>query len=364
MMPRTYYLRGRWLTVPGFSVQGIPIGDGHPPIVVAEIGINHEGSLQTAIEMADAALDAGVVFIKHQTHIPEAEMSEEAKSIKPGNADVSIFEVISRCTLSEADEYALMQHVNNRGGIFFSTPFSREAADRLAKWDIPLFKIGSGECNNYPLVAHIAAMGKPVILSTGMNTIESVTPSVEILRNAGVPFALLHTTNLYPTPNHLIRLGGLTALADAFPDAVLGLSDHSTSNSACIASVALGARILERHFTDSPERPGPDIPCSMTPDDARHLIEASHEVFEASGGAKGPAQEEAVTIAFAFASVVATTDLKPGDVLGPENIWVKRPGGGDFGPTDLNALYGRKVIAPAAAGFQLKRSALEDSGGL
>lgn len=348
--------------MPEFSVQGVSFGTAHPPVVVAEIGINHEGSLAVAKDMADAALDAGVRFIKHQTHIPDAEMSEEAKSIKPGNADVSIYEVIERCTLNEADEYALMEHVNNRGGIFFSTPFSREAADRLASWNVPLFKIGSGECNNYPLVEHIAAKGKPVILSTGMNTLASVAPSVDILREAGVPFALLHTTNLYPTPNYLIRLGGLTALAEAFPDAVLGLSDHSTSNSACIASVALGARILERHFTDSPDRPGPDIACSMTPDDARHLIDASNEVFEASGGSKEPADEEAVTIAFAFASVVATQDLHPGDVVGPENIWVKRPGGGDFGPTDLAALYGTRVIESAPAGFQLKRSALEGGG--
>ena len=358
MTQKTSSLLEELLPMPEFSVQGVPVGDAHPPIVVAEIGINHEGSLQTAIEIADAALDAGVVFIKHQTHIPDAEMSEEAKTIKPGNADVSIYEVVSRCTLSEADERKLMQHVLDRGGIFFSTPFSREAADRLAEWDIPLFKIGSGECSNYPLVKHIASFGKPVILSTGMNTIESVTPSVEILRNAGVPFALLHTTNLYPTPNHLIRLGGLTALAEAFPDAVLGLSDHSTSNSACIGSVALGARILERHFTDSPARPGPDIPCSMTPDGARELIKASGEVFEASGGAKGPAVEEAVTIAFAFASVVATRDLEPGDVLGPDNLWVKRPGGGDFGPADLTFLYGRTIVAPAKAGFQLRAASV------
>ena len=344
--------------MPEFSVQGIPIGSDHPPIVVAEIGINHEGSLAVAIEMADAALDAGLTFIKHQTHIPDAEMSEEAKSIKPGNADISIYEVIDRCTLSKADERILMDHVNDRGGIFFSTPFSREAADRLANWDVPLVKIGSGECNNYPLVQHIASLGKPVILSTGMNTIESVALSVDILRDAGVPFALLHTTNLYPTPNHLIRLGGMTALAEAFPDAVLGLSDHSTSNNACIASVALGARILERHFTDRSDRPGPDIPCSMTPEEARDLRIASREVFDASGGGKGPADEESVTIAFAFASVVVTQDLKAGDVLGPDNLWVKRPGGGDFGPTELTGLYGKTVGEPLKAGYQLKHGSL------
>lgn len=359
MTRRTSTLLEQLPPVPEFRVRGRSIGAQHPPVVIAEIGINHEGSLQGAIEIADAALDAGVVFIKHQTHISDAEMSEEAKAIKPGNADVSIYDVISRCELSEDDERKLMDHVNDRGGIFFSTPFSREAADRLADWDIPLFKIGSGECSNYPLVEHIASFGKPVILSTGMNTIESVAPSVDILRSAGVPFALLHTTNLYPTPKHLIRLGGLAALSKAFPDAVLGLSDHSTSNSACIGSVALGARVLERHFTDSAERPGPDIPCSMTPDEARELIKASHEVFEASGGAKGPADEEAVTIAFAFASVVATRDLKPGDVLGPDNLWVKRPGGGDFRPADLAGLYGKRVVSPAAAGFQLPSTAVE-----
>ena len=345
--------------MPEFRVEGVSVGDAYSPIVVAEIGINHGGSVQAAIEMADAALDAGVRFIKHQTHIPDAEMSEEAKTVKPGNADVSIYEVISSCTLSESDERELMQHVKDRGGIFFSTPFSREAADRLASWDVPLFKIGSGECNNYPFVEHVAGLGKPVILSTGMNTIESITPSVEIFRGVGIPFALLHTTNLYPTPNRLIRLGGLTALAEAFPDAVVGLSDHSTSNSACIASVGLGARILERHFTDSAARQGPDIACSMTPEEARDLGIASHEVFEASGGAKGPADEETVTIAFAFASVVVTQDLGPGDVLSPQNLWVKRPGGGDFGPADLAGLYGKKVIAPLRSGFQLKSACIE-----
>ena len=339
--------------MPTFDVAGVTVGDDHPPIVVAEIGINHEGNLATALQMADAALNAGVRFIKHQTHIPDAEMSSEARAIKPGNADQSIYDVISRCTLSESDEHSLKQHVEDRGGIFFSTPFSREAADRLAEWDVPLFKIGSGECNNFPLVRHIAALGKPVILSTGMNRMDQIQESVDILRGAGVPFALLHTTNLYPTPHHLLRLGGITELREGFPDAVIGLSDHSTSNSACIAGVALGAQILERHFTDSRDRPGPDIICSMDSEDARQLVAAAEEVFLASGGGRTPAEEESVTIAFAFASVVATTDLQPGDVLTESNIWVKRPTGGDFGPRDLPGLYGQIVESPIAANTQV-----------
>ena len=331
--------------MPPFDVAGVTIGNAEPPIVVAEIGINHEGDLATAIQMADAAIAAGIRFIKHQTHIPDAEMSKEACEIKPGNSDESIYDVISRCTLSESDENSLRRHIEDKGAIFFSTPFSREAADRLADWDVPLFKIGSGECNNYPLVRHVASLGKPVILSTGMNRMDQIQISADILRSEGVPYALLHTTNLYPTPHHLLRLGGLTELSEGFPDAVIGLSDHSTSNSASIAAVALGARILERHFTDSRARPGPDIVCSMEPHDAEELLRSAREVFLASGGGRTPVDEEGVTIAFAFASVVATTDLKPGDVLTEANIWVKRPGGGDFGPTDLPQLYGRTVSA-------------------
>lgn len=339
--------------MPNFEVEGIPIGNDFEPVVFAEIGINHEGSLETAIEMADAAINAGATFIKHQTHIPDAEMSEEAKFIKPGNADVSIYEVISRCTLSEQDELKLLKYVQSRGAIYFSTPFSREAADRLESWNVPLYKIGSGECNNYPLVKHVANMGKPVVLSTGMNTISSIQISVDILRNAKVPFALMHTTNLYPTPSELLRLGGLTSLKEAFPDAVIGLSDHSLNNNACVASVALGARILERHFTDSKSRPGPDIVCSMDPQELNSLLRDSKEVFLASGGEKGPADEEQVTIAFAFASVVALRDLQPGDEIRSEDIWVKRPGGGDFGPLDMEKLIGQTIVSPVKKGYQI-----------
>ena len=180
-----------------FSIAGRLIGDDHPPVVIAEIGINHEGSLDLAIAMADAAIDAGAEIVKHQTHVVEDEMSDEARSVIPGNADVSIYEIMERCALSEADEYRLMQHIQARGSIFISTPFSRAAAIRLASFDVPAYKIGSGECNNYPLVRHIARAGKPVILSTGMNSIETVRPSVEILRTAKVPFALLHDTKSY-----------------------------------------------------------------------------------------------------------------------------------------------------------------------
>jgi N-acetylneuraminate synthase len=343
---------------PELIIRGRRIGDDHPPVVIAEIGINHEGSLQTAITMADAAIDAGAEIVKHQTHIVEDEMSDEAKSVIPGNADVSIYEIMSRCALSEDDERRLMDHIHGRGAIFISTPFSRAAADRLARFDVPAFKIGSGECNNYPLIKHIARLGKPVIISTGMNSIDSVRPSVEILRRAGVPFALLHCTNVYPTPPELVRLGAMTRLREAFPDAVIGLSDHTTSSYTCLGAVALGASVLERHFTDRMDRPGPDIVCSMDPAALADLIAGSRTIFAARGGDKGPVAAEAPTIAFAFASVVAIADIAAGEALGEENVWVKRPGGGDYSALDYESLLGKVAKKAIRKGVQIKKSDL------
>ncbi|MBI5450717.1 MAG: N-acetylneuraminate synthase family protein [Gammaproteobacteria bacterium] len=339
-----------------FKISDRLIGDNHPPVVIAEIGINHEGSLETAIRMVDAAIDAGAEIIKHQTHIVEDEMSDEAKGVIPGNADVSIYEIMARCALSEADERSLMKHVQRRGAIFISTPFSRAAVDRLVEFDIPAFKVGSGECNNYPLIKHIARFWKPVIISTGMNSIESVRPSVEILRKAKIPYALMHCTNVYPTPPELVRLGAMSQLKEAFPDAVIGLSDHTASNYPCLGSVALGASILERHFTDRMDRPGPDIVCSMDPAALKELIKGSKIIFAARGGEKGPVEAEAPTIAFAFASVVAIRDIAPGQKLSEENIWVKRPGGGDFTVLDYEALLGKVARNPIHRGFQIKKS--------
>jgi len=339
-----------------FQIADRWIGDEYPPIVIAEIGINHEGSIETAIAMADAAIDAGAEIIKHQTHIIEDEMSDEAKLVIPGNADVSIYEIMERCALSEQEEKRLMDHVLQRGAIFISTPFSRAAADRLVRFDIPAFKIGSGECNNYPLIKHIARFGKPVIISTGMNSIESVRPTVDILRKAGVPYALLHCTNVYPTPPRLVRLGAMERLKEAFPDAVIGLSDHTTSSYTCLGAVALGASILERHFTDRMDRLGPDIVCSMDPAALTALIDGSKIIFEARGGEKVPVEAEAPTIAFAFASVVAIEDIEPGQVLSERNIWLKRPGDGDFSTLDYELLLGKIAKAFIRRGFQIKRS--------
>jgi N-acetylneuraminate synthase len=324
-----------------FEILGRKIGPDYPPVVIAEIGINHEGSLELAKLFVDAAARAGVEIVKHQTHIVEDEMSGAAKKVIPGNADVSIYEIMERCSLNEADELALMQYVQSKGMIFISTPFSRAAANRLEKFNVPAYKIGSGECNNYPLLEHIASFGKPVILSTGMNTIESIQKAIAIFDKHQVPVALLHTTNLYPTPTHLVRLGAMTQMHEAFPSKVFGLSDHTLNNNACLAAVALGASILERHFTDHMQRQGPDIVCSMDEQTTAQLIQGSQEIWQMRGGAKEPALEEQVTIDFAFATVCTIAPIAAGEPFTSENIWVKRPGTGEILAEHFESLLGK-----------------------
>lgn len=339
---------------PEIEIAGRKVGYNYDPLVIAEIGINHEGSLKTAFEMVDAANEAGAEIIKHQTHIVEDEMSHDAKKVIPGNANVSIYEIMKRCALSEEDEIKLQKYVVSKGMIFISTPFSRAAADRLRKMNIPAYKIGSGECNNYPLLEHVASFGKPIILSTGMNTIESITRAVEVFRKNKVPYALLHCTNVYPTPPNLVRLGAIPQLAQAFPDAVLGLSDHTITNYPCLGAVALGASILERHFTDHMNRPGPDIVCSMDKQAMKELIEGAKIIKQARGGEKGPVKEEQPTIDFAYASVVSIKEIKAGDGFSMENIWVKRPGTGEIAAIDFEKIIGKRAKRNIAFDTQLK----------
>lgn len=336
-----------------FMIDDRKIGPGYPPLVIAEIGINHEGSLEVAKQMVDAAAKAGAEVIKHQTHIVEDEMADAAKKVIPGNADVSIYEIMKRCALSEEDETELKRYVESKGMIFISTPFSRAAADRLERMGVVAYKIGSGECNNYPLIKHIAGFGKPMIVSTGMNDIASIQKTVDIMEAYGVPYALLHCTNLYPTKPEWIRLGAMTQLQQAFPNAVVGLSDHSLNNNACLAATVLGACILERHFTDSKYRPGPDIICSMDGAEMAELIQSSREIFQMRGGEKAALKEEQVTIDFAFATVVAIADIHAGEPFTMENIWVKRPGTGEIKAVDFESLLGKKANKNIKNGEQL-----------
>jgi sialic acid synthase SpsE len=328
------------------------VADDAPPLVIAEIGINHEGDVAKAKRMVDDAARAGCECVKFQCHVVEDEMIPN--DVVQGNSTDSIWNIMARCALSEADVRLLMRYVEDAVLIFLSTPFSRAAADRLESMGVPAYKIGSGECNNYPLVHHIAAFGKPVILSTGMNDLDSVRPSVEILRDAGVPFALTHCTSMYPTPYDKVRLGALGELRDAFPDAVVGLSDHSIGNYTCLAAVALGARILEKHFTSDKTWAGPDVPISMDPAELADLVRGSRAIFDALGGGKTILPEEQPTIDFAYACVVTIREVKEGDVFSAANVWVKRPGTGEIKARDFDRVLGGRAARTIPANVQLK----------
>jgi len=343
-----------------FKIEDRKIGSSYPPLVIVEIGINHEGSLKTALKMVDAAHKAGAEIIKHQTHIVEDEMSKEAKKVIPGNANISIYEIMKKCSLNEEDETKLKKYVESKGMIFMSTPFSRAAADRLEKMGVSSYKIGSGECNNYPLIEHIASFGKPMIVSTGMNNIEQIEKTVQILEKYKVSYALLHTTNLYPTPVHQVRLGAMQELQKEFPNTVIGLSDHTTSNLACFGATALGASILERHFTDSMDRDGPDIVCSMDPKALKELLDGTKEIALMRGGTKEATKEEQITIDFAFATVVTIKPIKKGEFLTKENIWVKRLGTGEILADHYNNLLGKKVTKDIGNDTHLKWSDFEN----
>ena len=333
------------------------IGKDFKPFVIAEIGINHEGDLQKAKKMIRDASHSGAECIKFQYHIPEEEMIKN--DIIPGNTDESIWEIISRCSLSDEEEIQLKNYVDELGMIYLSTPFSRDAADKLQEMKVPAFKIGSGECNNYPLVKHIASFGKPVIISTGMNDIQSISKSVNILENSDIPYALMHTTSMYPTPYDKVRLGAIKSLEDAFPNAVIGLSDHSIGIFTCLAAVPLGASILEKHFTSDKSWPGPDIQVSITPSELKELIVGSNAIFQSLDGSKTILPEEKPTIDFAYSSVVTIKSIEKGELLTDENIWVKRPGTGEILAEDFPKILNKKAIVDIDKNIQLKRDMIE-----
>ena len=332
------------------------IGPNEPPLIIAEIGINHGGSLDVAKSMVDLIVHSGCECVKHQTHIIEDEMTEEAKAIFPPNANKSIWDVMKECSLKLDEEQELKEYAENLGLIWISTPFSRMAADFLDEIDVPAFKIGSGEADNLPLINHIAQKGKPIIMSTGMQSIKSLKNSVNILEKSGVEYALLECTNLYPSPPEIVSLQGIQELKEAFPKALVGFSDHSIGPHIALASVALGACIIERHFTDTRYRSGPDITCSMDPAELRLLVDRSIEIHKALMNPKQRTEPEEDVYKFARASVVADRDMAAGHIITEKDIWVRRPGAGEIPGYKYNDIIGKKLRLDVKKNHQFKWS--------
>lgn len=327
-----------------FKLDKRPVGNLHKPLVVAEIGINHEGQLWKAKKMIDDAHLAGCECVKFQYHIPEEEMIKN--NTIPGNAKESIWNIIKRCTLSENEEVELFKYVKKKNLIYLSTPFSKKAAEKLYQLGVNGFKIGSGECNNLPLIDFISKYKKPIILSTGMNDFDKIKKSVEIIKKNNCQFAILHCVSLYPTPYNKLNLNRMVKLKKIYPNVPVGLSDHTLGIHASLAAVSLGANIIEKHFTSSKKWKGPDIPISIDKNDLKLLKIFSEDIFSSLSNnitEKKMRSFEKKTIDFAYSSVVTIKDIKEGDKLSKKNIWVKRPGLGDFLAKDFKKLLGKKV---------------------
>ena len=340
-----------------FNIADREIGDGCSPLVIAEIGINHDGDFEKAKQMVNDAYENGAECVKFQCHIIDDEMIPN--DIIPSNATESIWNLMNRCSFSEEQEIALKKYTEDLGMIYLNTPFSRAAADRLDKMDVCAYKIGSGECNNFPLISHIASFSKPVILSTGMNDMDSISKSVNILKKANIDYAIMHVTSMYPTPYDKVRLNVITQLKEKFPDTIIGLSDHSFGNYTCFAAISLGASILEKHFTSDKNWSGPDIPISITPEELKDLIVGSKAIFNSLNGKKNILDGEKETAKFAYASIVTTNDIEKGDYFSTDNIWVKRPGTGQIKAEFFDDILNKKSSKNIKKNSQLEWSMVD-----
>lgn len=288
-------------------INGRHIGPDHPPYVLAELGLNHSGDYVTALNMVNAAYEAGADAVKLQTHVPDDEFCDTPAY--PGNAGgESIQSFVRRCSLDEKHEYGVFEHARKLGITCLSTPFSSLAVERLERIGVPAYKAGSGQLRDLPLLRLLAATGKPIILSTGMGDRAAIDTASEALEEGDAWWdrtALLACTSEYPTPFDHVRLGQLEWLSETYGQLV-GLSDHTGTIWPSIGAVALGASIIEVHFKIDACPPGPDLPVSVGPQQLADLVTGARAIWECRGGTKDILPGEAKTLEWFQASRRAT----------------------------------------------------------
>lgn len=337
-----------------FSIGGHKVGEGQPPFVIAEVGINHNGDVSLAKQMVYAAKEAGAHCIKFQTHLTGKEMIHT--QMTPGSISKEpLWDIIKRCELTAAEEREVKQLCDKVGILFLSTPFSREAADQLEELGIPAYKIGSGEITNLPLIEHVAKKGKPMIVSTGMTELEEIAETVNLIERYDVPLILLQCTSTYPTAYADVKLGAIQVLREQFGLPV-GLSDHSVGIYTSLGAVAKGACVLEKHFTTSRQLPGPDQGLSLEPGELQELVKGADAIYQALGSEKAILGKERPVLGFARASVVVIKPVAAGDRFTDDNLWVKRPADGEIPARDYKKLLGRVAKIAMQPDHQIKWS--------
>ncbi len=321
-------------------VGGRQVGGEFPVLVIAEIGNNHDGSVHQAKRLIDAAAEAGADAAKFQTHIAEAEMHPSTPT--PPHFSEPRWEFTKRMELSLEDHRDLKAYTEEKGLVFFSSPFSVEAVELLEQVDVPLYKIASGEVTNPPLIEAIAATGKPVLLSTGMSGLADVDRAMGILREAESDVLVMQCTSDYPCPPEKVNLRAMPALGARF-DVPYGLSDHTPDIHTSVAAVALGASAIEKHFTLSKRLYGPDHHSSLTPDELARLVAGIREV-EAALGSADKVRDPALDPARATfeKSVVSTRSIAAGETIERTMLTTKRPGNG-IPAVRLGEVVGRRA---------------------
>lgn len=346
--------------VRSFKIDNIEINDESQPLIIADIGINHGGSLNVAKKMADSLATSGCQIFKHQTHCVVDEMSYHAHNIFPPNANESIWDVIAKCSLSFDEEIELKNYVENLGIIYLSTPFSGKALDFLVDIGVVGLKIGSGEISN-PFILEMAAETRlPTIISTGMSNVETIENVSKIFqKNENIAF--LECTNSYPCPPEYIYLNGINLLKKQFPKNIIGFSDHSIGPWMSLAAIAKGAKIVERHFTDDKKRVGPDIACSSDASEMKILVQHGNEItLSLNNNSKKREYIEESVYSFARASIVAKIDLPAGQIIKKTDLWARRPGNGDFSGWEVDKIVGKKLSKKLIKGEQITTSHLKE----
>jgi N,N'-diacetyllegionaminate synthase len=338
------------------EIAGRKIGRKYAPFLIAEAGVNHNGDMDMALALVDAAAEAGADAVKFQTFSADRLVTKQAPKAKyqleTTDQIESQYQMLKKLELREEDHRLLLERCQQKEILFLSSPFDELSADLLESLNVPAYKIPSGEITNHPYLAHVARKGCPIILSTGMSSLGEVEAAVQTIADAGdPPLVLLHCVSQYPAPPEELNLRAMHTLEAAF-DVPVGFSDHTEGIEMALVAVALGASVIEKHFTLDRGLPGPDHRASLEPDDLKRLAEGIKRVQIALGdGRKVPTASERNTADVARKSLVAACDIPAGTVLKAELVAVRRPGTG-LPPAMHEQLIGR-ITAKALAEGQL-----------
>jgi len=329
------------------KIAGRWIGENQPTFVIAEIGVNHNGKIELAKELVKAAVRSGVDAVKFQTFSADKLVTQEAPKAayqrRVGEATETQYSMLKKLELTKDELQELMKCARDLGAIFLSTPFDEQSADLLVRLGVPALKIGSGDLTTLPLLEHVAEKQMPTILSTGMSTLGEVEEAVQIFRDAGnEELILLHSTSCYPARIEDVNLRVIKTLQQAFQFPV-GYSDHTLSTTVPIAAVALGAVIIEKHFTLDRTLPGPDQQASMEPSELKEIVTNIRVMEKALGSPiKKPVEAELGVRKTTRRSIVANRDIPSGTTIKREMISFKRPCVG-LPPKFWSRVVGRKA---------------------